>query len=253
MRQENSATPKYWSTPLSTAAFLAVGAILTTIASFLLDMAWLMPILGAAVPYPIFLSQVRRHRYSSALRWMLLWALFQSLAVAIGTALAPDRAAEVVLNGSTYTKEMLHWIRTGEGAEGSFRLFLPIHVRHYAAFCVLSLVTFGSAALLLGTWLLNYMNFYVAQLVQSSVAPWLAACLGWPPWSVLRVVGYISTGVALTALSLNLVTRARGRVPQDSFPEQYLLMGLGFVVADLVVKAVLAPVWQGLLLSVLPK
>jgi hypothetical protein len=251
LKREGSAASKPWLTPLLSATLLAIGALLTTSASFILGVAWLTPILGAAVAYPIFLLQVRRRRYSSALGWMLLWGLFQSLALAGGTILAPERAAEVVLSGPAYTEKMLHWIRTGEGDEGSLQLFLPIHLRYYATFCFLSLVTFGSAALLLGPWLLNYMNFYVAQLVRISANPWMAACLGWPPWSLVRVVGFISTGVALTALSLNLMTRSRGQVPQYPFPQRYLLVGIGFVVADVVVKALLAPVWQRLLLNAL--
>ncbi len=166
---------------------------------------------------------------------------------------------------------MFHWIRTGEGAEGSLQLFLPIHLREYALFSLLSLLTFGSAALILGTYLLNYMNFYVGQLVYQSSHPWLAALVGWPPWSMLRVVGYIATGLALTALALNLghyfsrkfpqldeVQAGEGSSPGESpgvyeprsagsrrstldFPRQYFLMGLGLLLGDLLVKATLAP------------
>ncbi|MEQ8956316.1 MAG: hypothetical protein RLP02_00085 [Coleofasciculus sp. C2-GNP5-27] len=234
---------------LLTITFLAVGAILTTTTSFVFAVAWLMPILGAAVPYPIFLFHVRQGRYSHAFGWVLLWAVFQSIAVAGATAIAPERAAEVVLSGTTYTEEMFHWIQTGEGAEGSPRLFLPIHLRHYIAFCVLSLITFGSAALLLGTWLLNYMNFYVAQLITISANPWLAAAIAWPPWSLLRVMGYISTGIALTTLGLHGIAKIRGKIPRHPFPKTYLLLGIGLVVADAIVKAFLAPFWQQLLLQ----
>ncbi|MGK7876816.1 MAG: hypothetical protein AB4426_27070 [Xenococcaceae cyanobacterium] len=53
---------------------------------------------------------------------------------------------------------MFHWIQTGEGAEGSLRLFLPIHLRNYLIFCLLSLITLSSTALIFGIWMLNYMN-----------------------------------------------------------------------------------------------
>ncbi|MBD2727491.1 hypothetical protein H6G96_14430 [Nostoc sp. FACHB-892] len=53
------------------------------------------------------------------------------------------------------------------------------------------------------------------------------------------------------ALVLNLVTRIRGEVPKSPFPKTYILIGIGFVIADIVVKAVLAPIWQKLLLSAL--
>ncbi|MEH2292683.1 hypothetical protein [Nostoc sp.] len=79
----------------------------------------------------------------------------------------------------------------------------------------------------------------------------LAAILGWYPWSLLRIIGFIPTGVALAALGLNLITRIRGEVPKSPFPKTYMLIGIAFVIADIVVKAVIAPIWQKLLLSAL--
>ncbi|MBD6619435.1 hypothetical protein FNW02_27310 [Komarekiella sp. 'clone 1'] len=231
--------------------FFVVGVILSTAASFVLGIPWLMPIFGAAVPYPIFLSQVRRQQYKSAFWWMLMWGVLQSIAVIVATTIAPDTAAKVIIRGQSYTESMLHWIRTGEGMEGSLRLFLPDHLLHYGIFCILCVVTFSSVALVFGTWMLNYMNFYVAELVKLSAKPWLAAILGWYPWSILRIIGFIATWVALAALGLNLVTRIRGKVPKSAFPKSYMLIGIGFVSADIVVKAVLAPIWQKLLLYAL--
>ena len=224
-----------------TAMLLAIGAVLTTGASFSFSIPKLMPFLGAGVIYPLYLFLVARRCYNQAMVWVLWWAICQSFAVAGATVLAPERAAEVVLHGAVYTEDMFHWIRTGEGAEGSLQLFLPIHLREYALFSLLSLLTFGSAALILGTYLLNYMNFYVGQLVYQSSHPWLAALVGWPPWSMLRVVGYIATGLALTALALNLGHYFSRKFPQLDFPRQYFLMGLGLLLGDLLVKATLAP------------
>ena len=201
--------------------------------------------------YPNFLSQVRQGRYTPAMQWVLLWALFQSLSIGICTAIAPERGAEVVLKGSAYTADMLHWIRTGEGAEGSLHLFLPLHLKQYAIFCVLSLLTLGSASLILGTYLLNYMNFYVVQLAQISTRPWMVAIVGWPPWSLLRLVGFIATGTALTALGVNLLAKMRGQVSRYPFPTHHLWAGVGLVVADIVVKALIAPVWRQLLQAAL--
>ena len=226
---------------------LAIGTVLTTIASLSFAIPKLMPLLGAGVIYPLYLLLVSRRCYNRAMVWVLWWAICQSFAVAGATVLAPERAGEVVLHGAVYTENMFHWIRTGEGAEGSLQLFLPVHLREYALFSALSLVTFGSAALILGTYLLNYMNFYVGQLVYESSHPWLAAVVGWPPWSMLRVVGYIATGLALTALALNLGHYFSRRFPQLHFPRQYFLMGLGLLLGDLLVKATLAPIWQQLL------
>ena len=231
--------------------FLVIGVILSTTASFAFGIPWLMPIFGAAVPYPIFFLYVRRQQYKSAFWWMLLWGVLQSIAIIAATAIAPQTAAKNILRGQSYTTEMLHWIRTGEGSEGSLSLFLPEHLLYYGIFCILCVVTLSSAALIFGTLMLNYMNFYVTELVRVSAKPWLAAILGWYPWSILRIIGFIATGVALAALGLNLVTRIRGEVPKSPFPKTYMLIGIGFVIADIVVKAVLAPIWQKLLLSAL--
>ncbi|MEH1993850.1 hypothetical protein [Nostoc sp.] len=64
-----------------------------------------MPILGTAVPYPIFLLQIRRQQYKSAFWWMLLWGVLQSIAVIVATAMsttgyayAPETAAKVILH-----------------------------------------------------------------------------------------------------------------------------------------------------------
>ncbi|MDJ0708544.1 MAG: hypothetical protein QNJ46_35200 [Leptolyngbyaceae cyanobacterium MO_188.B28] len=197
--------------------------------------------------YPPFIIDVRQGKHVLALQRVLLWALFQSLAIGACVAIAPERGSEVILRGAAYTTEMLHWIRTGQGAEGSLPLFLPLHLKQYSIFCSLSLVTLGSAALLLGTYLLNYMNFYVVQLVQLSANPWLASFVGWPPWSLLRLVGFIATGAALTALGFTLLAKMRGRLPRYPFPARLFYTGLGLVVADIVVKALLAPTWRRLL------
>ncbi|MEH1832530.1 MAG: hypothetical protein V7L29_10725 [Nostoc sp.] len=238
--------------------FLVIGVILSTTASFVFGIPWLMPIFGAAVPYPILFLHVRHQQYKSAFWWMLLWGVLQSIAVIAATtmsttgyAYAPQTAAKNILRGQSYTTEMLHWIRTGEGSEGSLSSFLPGHLLYYGIFCILCVVTLSSVALIFGTWMLNYMNFYVAELVKVSAKPWLAAILGWYPWSILRIIGFIATGVALAALGLNLVTGIRGEVPKSPFPKTYMLIGIGFVIADIVVKAVLAPIWQKLLLSAL--
>ncbi len=248
-------------TGLRNALYLAAGSVASTVVGFLLGWAWLFPILGAAVPYPLFIRRVAAARYRAAVGWVLLWALFQSLAVGGGVLLFPGRAAVTVHRGPSYAQEMIHWVRTGEGEEGSPRLYLPIHLRHYLGFCALSVLTAGAASLALGTWLLNYMNYYVASLVLVSADRATAALLGWPVWAEIRVVGYVITGAALAALGLSIFRRWTGRTrpPRTEtdrearlrFPVRVFLLGLGLVVLDAVLKAVLAPVWQPVLLRAL--
>jgi hypothetical protein len=180
-----------------------------------------------------------------------VWAVFQSLALCYATVLFPDRAAEVVLRGPAYAEEMLHWVRSGEGPEGSPRLYLPIHLRHFLAFGALSAISVGALALAMGTVLLNYMNFYVVELVRASAEPSLAVVFGWPVWAVLRVVGFVGTGVATAAAGLGMYQRISGKTKRVRFPARLFALGLGLVVVDALLKAVLAPAWRGILLRAL--
>ena len=135
-------------------------------------------------------------------------------------------------------------MRTGEGAESTPRQFLPIHARHFLGFCALSILTAGAGALVLGTWLLNYMNYYVFELARTGAHPLALALLGWHPWAVIRVVGYIVTGAALTPPGIGLWARLRRRRGRFEVPRNVLATGIGLVLLDIVVKTLLAPTWQ---------
>lgn len=233
------------------AALLAAGAVLTTAVGFVLGVPWLLPLLGAAVPYPVFLLKVRAGEYGRAVGWVLGWAVVQSLAMVAAVLWFPERAAEVVLTGEEYAAEMLHWVRTGEGPEGSPRLFLPLHLRHLAGFAGLCVLSAGALGIALGTFLLNYMNYYVATLIAASASPGFAAVFGWPVWAVLRVAGFITLGAGLTRVALNLYARLRGGHSTFPVPRRVIGVGLALVVADAVLKATLAPAWRSILLRAL--
>jgi len=238
---------------LTTALWLTGGPPAAVAIGFVLGQAWLLPFLGAAVAYPVFLDRVRKGAFRAAFGWMLYWTLIQSLSVGWGLRLAPERAAASVARGPSYAAEMLHWARTGDGAESRPREFLPIHARHFAGFTVLTAVTAGAGGLVLGTWLLDYMNYYVGSLVAASTKPWLAAVLGWHPWAVLRVIGFIALAVAMAPLGLRWGRRLR-KLPADGIPpvsRGFLALGLGLIVADALLKTVLAPTWHEILLRVL--
>jgi hypothetical protein len=238
-------------TRFQTTLLLGAGASLTTALGFLIGVPWLLPILGGFVPFTLFLPRIRERRYGSAVAWVLVWAIWQSLAVGVAVTLFPERAAEVVLRGPPYTEEMLHWIRTGEGPEGSPLLYLPIHLRHYLAFSVLSFLSLGGLGLVLGTILLNYMNYYVTELVRVSAEPSIAALFGWPVWAVIRVVGFVVTGAAMAGVGWQTYLRIRGRSTSIRFPVRVLAMGFALVALDAILKALLAPAWRDILLPAL--
>ena len=226
---------------------LPVGALGSTALGVGIGNPWLFPILGALVPIPIFLHHVKRGYPGRATAWVLYWCLAQSLALWAAVALAPERTAVTVWRGPAYAAEMLTYIRTGVGAEGSPRLFLPVHARHYLLLCVISLVTVGTGGLVLGTVLLNYMNFYVATLVQSAAEPILAVAFGWPVWAILRVAGYTATGAVMADMSWRLWSRWRGRESHRPLPTRLWLLGLGFALLDIGLKALAAPAWRSIL------
>jgi len=230
---------------------LPLGAAASTALGFWVGKPWLLPLLGAAVPIPLFLKCIRESRPSQAAGWVLYWCIPQSIAVGLAVFLFPERAADVVWRGPAYAAEMLHYIRTGQGAEGSPRLFLPIHARHFALLCVSSFLTFGAGGLVLGTVLLNYMNFYVAELTRQAAMPALAAVVGWPVWAVFRVVGFTLLGAAFAQVSWHLWSKWRGRVITRPLAMKLFYLGLGCVLLDALLKALLAPAWRGLLVGAL--
>ena len=69
--------------PRSLFGYLALGSAGTTLVGFGVGSPWLLPILGAAVPYVPFLRFIRNGQPARAFRWVLVWALLQS-AILIG-------------------------------------------------------------------------------------------------------------------------------------------------------------------------
>ena len=124
------------------------------------------------------------------------------------------------------------WLRTGEGAEGDPARFIPIHIMHFVAFALLTWITRGAAGLLLGALLLNYMNAYVGALSREG-ASWLLPFLGWHPWAVVRVIGFLLAAILLSRAS-----------PPSRWKNQAWGWVFGLLAADILLKWLLAPVWR---------
>ncbi|TPW08847.1 MAG: hypothetical protein FD129_2383, partial [bacterium] len=74
---------------------------------------------------------------------------------------------------------------------------------------------------------------------------WTLALMGWPIWSIVRVVGFISGGVAMAWLFRTAIRRLRdkpGRWPGQA--SHYLSLSLALVILDVLLKALLAGHWQ---------
>lgn len=232
-----TAGPRGW-------VLLFLSATLGSLA-ILTGVRWLAPLLQAIPAWWVLLGDLKQGRPVWGAARMLAWALLTSLVVIEISMHAPATAAPGVLRGAAYRDEMFGWIRTGIGAESDPARFIPQHALHYALVLSLSFASAGLAGLLLGTVLLNYMSFYVGSLVHAAASPTLAGLVGWPPWSILRVAGFIVGAVAAAHLLLGPVLH---RAPWNSqVARRMIAASLGLVLADIAVKALLAEHWRVLL------
>ena len=234
----------FWLRPGVAEAALVLGAGAGVALSFALGIAVAMPLVVAALAYPFFLADVRARRGKRAFARMIAWAAALSVAVVVATAVAPARAESVILRGATYRDEMFAWIRTGDGKEGDPMRFLPEHALHFAAFCVLALASAGFLALALGAALLDYMNFYVAELLSRLDPVFPAALVAWPLYSMARVAGFVAVAIGLTHLALSVLAR---RPPDREFFFRWFYAGAALVAGDAAMKIVLAPIGREIL------
>lgn len=215
-----------------------------------LGQRWLLPVLNTLPAYLVMIHLLRRGERDAAVRAMLVWALALAVFGTGAFALWPSDPGPLVLNGPGYRAEMFHWIRTGEGSEGSPRLFLPQHLAHLAGFVALSLASASALSILLGAVLMNYMDYYVASLFRAGAPVWAATLLGWQPWAVCRVAAFCTLGVALGE---PLLARFLGH-PYGGWPvaRPFLLWAAAGILADWLLKAILAPQWGLWLRALLP-
>lgn len=230
--------------------------ILVTALSFplglALDQPWLLPVLNAAPAYVVLVHRLRKGERGGAVRAMLWWAAALAIVGTACLAFWPAPTEALVLNGPAYRDEMLRWIRTGVGPEGSPRLFLPQHLGHLAAFVALSLLTASALSIVTGAALMNYMSFYVASLARAGVPEWAVALLGWQPWAISRVAAFCTLGVVLAEpLLFRLFPTARARLKVIG-RRPYIVAAMTGILADWFLRAAFAPTWGRWLRALLP-
>jgi len=228
----------------SLAAIAFISAFASVGLGFLVGNRWVLPALNTAALYPFYINLISGHRRRQAVVLALLWALFLSQAMIVMTAAFPKRAEALTIKGPSYAAEMTDWIRTGDGKESTPREFFPEQARDFAVFCGLAVLTAGLGALFLGCVLMNYMNYYVAALVASSAHPVYTTFLAWPPYAVIRVVGYVVVATALTETFLGVATRYRAKWSEVA---KYAAVGFALVASDVIIKILLAPAWGRIL------
>jgi hypothetical protein len=211
-----------------------------------------LPVLNALPAYIVLVHRLLKGERGGAVRAMLWWAAGLALVGTVIFTWWPEPLAPKVAGGLAYKQEMFRWIRTGIGAEGSPRLFLPQHLLHLAAFVAIGLATAGAGAILMGALLMNQMSFYVAALVKAGTPPWAVTLLGWQPWAIARVAAFSTLGVLLAEpLLFRLFPDARGKLKVTG-RAAYIVAALSGILADWFLKALLAPTWGHWLHALLP-
>ena len=231
-------------------ALLALASALAYPVGLWLESRWLLPALNTLPAYLVMTRRLAAGERLAAVRAMLIWAGTLAVAGTLSFSLWPSDPGAVVLNGPAYREEMFGWIATGQGSEGSPRLFLPQHLAHLTAFVVLSLASASALSILMGAVLMNYMDYYVASLARAGVGPLWVALLGWQPWAICRVAAFCVLGVVLSEPLLARV----GRAPRPTFRalRPWLLVAAGGILVDCLLKAWLAPAWGLALRQLLP-
>jgi hypothetical protein len=213
---------------------------------------WLLPVLNALPAYVVLVHRLRRGERGGAVRAMLWWAVALALTGTIAFVWWPQPIGSVVMHGPAYKDEMFHWIRTGQGAEGNIRLFLPQHLLHLAAFIAIGLATASVGAVLMGAVLMNYMAYYVAALARAGMPPWAVTLLGWQPWAIARIAAFCTLGVLLAEpLLFQVIPAARGRLKKTA-RAAYVVAAISGILTDWFLKATFAPTWGRWLHRLLP-
>jgi hypothetical protein len=231
---------------VSAAARLVGATVASYAAGWLLGVPALVPVINAAAGYPFMIEPVRQGRLGMAVGRMLVWALCMG---ACATAMAyarPAATSRLFLNAAAYEREMFTWVATGEGRESRPREFVRQHVAHAAVFAGLSLATGSALSMPMGAALVNYMGHYVGSLARHGRSPWLLVA-AWHPWSVIRVTSFVILGVVLSGPVLCAARGARWR--WDGEARRWTLIAMAGLVADVLLKTSLAPVWRRLLIS----
>ena len=229
-----------------------ISALLTAVIPALL-LPWALvplrsPILFALLPTAplawVYAKAVREGRARDAAFLAIAWAAALTLSTVAATVRSPQGAFQTIWHAGEFRDDMVRWIATGRGQEGNISLFLPRVLAEYALVWILSALSLGIAALVLGSLLLGYMNGYVGWVVANAdpvVPPLTSALVAWPPWSVARVLSFILAGTAGAlwgAMRLYRGTKAPRLVGRLA------LFSLLLLLVDVGLKWWLAPIWR---------
>jgi hypothetical protein len=201
----------------------------------------LVPLLNTAPAFPFMIGSLRRGRTGEAILRMLVWALTLGVcATALGYWRTSD-AGRLFVHGEVYRQEMFVYVRTGVGAEGDIRLFLPQHLLHAAAFSALAVTTGSLAAMPMGAALMNYMGYYVGALAAAGARPLEVVVLAWVPWALVRIASFVVLGVVLAGPVYGRIAGFPCRLRDQ---RSWIALALAGLLLDAAMKWALAPAWR---------
>ncbi|MDW7984027.1 MAG: hypothetical protein RMK16_05020 [Acidobacteriota bacterium] len=210
---------------------------------------WVLPVLQTLPVYGFMVWLLRKGAWRSAIRWMWLWAAAVGLVGTLWAYRQGPAVAPLVLYGETYRQKMFDWLRTGQGEESDPRRFLRRHGVELGLFTVTSLTTASLVSMHGGTILMNYMSYYVGSLMRHSDAPFWTFVTAWPVYAVLRVLAYVVLGVLLAEPLLYRLDPDRWGVYRLRDRGPWLALAVVGLVADVFLKAWLAPVYRHWILT----
>jgi hypothetical protein len=226
---------------------IVAATVLSYALGWLIGIPALVPVLNTLASFPFMVAALVRGRLRLAIARMLLWALTLAICATWLSYLDPARTDLLFLRGASYRTEMFAWVLTGHGAESTPSLFIPQQALHALLFAGLAAATGGVLAMPMGAVLMNQMGHYVGALGAASARPALTMALGWHPWAAIRIASFVTIGVVLSAPMLGRIARVTVDWRAARTPLAWACAGL---IADVVLKWLLAPAWQRLLLRI---
>jgi hypothetical protein len=184
------------------------------IAGFASGIQLLMPLLITVPSFFVMCRWLLRGKVGTAYAEMLLSCLWMSIAMVLLTIYYPTQAEKVFIKATDYVADMNEWIETGGATEGTPSLFIPEHLMHMGIIIVASFATAGFVSLFFGAIQMGYMNYYYAWLITESGAHTSAYLLGWPIWSIIRVLSFVLLAVVLAQPMLHFFRWRRFNVRQ---------------------------------------
>src|SRR6188474_2764060 len=122
-------------------AAIVAGTAVSYVVAIAIGVPWLVPVLNVVPAFPFMVASLRRGDVGEAVWRMLVWAAALAVCATALSYFWTAEAGRIFLRGEAYRREMFEFVQTGRGAEGDIRVFLPQHLLHAAAFCLLAVAT----------------------------------------------------------------------------------------------------------------